>query len=234
MSTREHRPRPTSGAVKRLATIVAVGVLVATAVGTGPFQFVSWQRDGDLVVERNPDYWQEDQPYLDRITFRPIPDEATRAASLSSGDVDAVQSARLSGFLSDVAGIPGVEVVLGLGNGGGGVLFNTDEPPLDDLRIRQSLAHAVDQQSLMEVAADDAAELSEPRTQFYPSDSPFYSEAVADAWLGHDPERAQELYDEYVNDPERSDGKPVGEPVALTLDTTNVPSLVYGGVARKP
>lgn len=201
-------------------------------VGTGPFKFVSWQRDGDLVVERNDDYWQEGRPPLDKITFRPIPDETTRAASLASGDVDAVQSSQqLSAFAAEVADIDGVQVALGLGNTGGGVLFNTTAPPMDDLRVRQALAHAVDQQALIEVAAGEAAALVEARTQFYPEDSPFYSQTVADEWLGHDPERAKELYDAYVNDPERSDGKPRGEPISLTLNTLSIPSSTELGTA---
>jgi peptide/nickel transport system substrate-binding protein len=200
-------------------------------VGTGPFRFVSWQRDGAFVVERNPDYWQEGLPYLDEITFRPIPDEETRATSLSSGDIDAAQSVRLSSFLAQVADIPGVRVNMGLGNGGGTVLFNTTEPPLDDVRIRQSLAYAVEQQALIDVVAGEAAVASERRSQFFWSDNPYYSERVARAWPEHDPERAQELYDEYINDPERSDGREVGEPVSFTYDCTNVPSLLEQATA---
>jgi peptide/nickel transport system substrate-binding protein len=193
-------------------------------VGTGPFKFVSWQRDSELMVERNEDYWQEGQPYLDQVTFRVVPDEATRAASLASGDVDAVMSGSLSDFAGDIADIDGVQVVLGPGNRGGGILFNTAKPPTDDLRVRQALAHAVDQSALIQVAVGEAAELTEARTQFFPADSEYYSDAVAEASLDHDPERAQELYDEYVSDPERSDGKDVGEPVSLAITTTNTPS----------
>ena len=50
-------------------------------VDTGPFRFVSWQRDAELVVERNEDYWREGLPHLDRIVFRPIPDEDAGLAS---------------------------------------------------------------------------------------------------------------------------------------------------------
>jgi peptide/nickel transport system substrate-binding protein len=200
-------------------------------VGTGPFRFVSWQRDGALVVERNEDYWQEGMPYLDRITFRSIPDEETRATSLSSGDVDAAQSVRLSSFFTRVRDTAGVEIALGLNNGAGNVMFNTTEPPVDDVRVRQALAYALDQQSLVDVVAGDAAAVSEPRTQLYASDSPYYSEQVADAWPEYDPDRAQELIDQYVDDPDRSDGKPVGSPVSFELDTTNVPSLVEQATA---
>jgi peptide/nickel transport system substrate-binding protein len=200
-------------------------------VGTGPFSFVSWQRDGQFVVERNPDYWQEGLPYLDEVTFRPIPDEDTRATSLSSGDIDAVQSVRLSSFLSSVVDIPTVEIAMGLGNGAGNMMFNVEAPPVDDVRIRQALAYAIDQQALIEVVAGEAAIATEPRTQYFWSEDPFYSEEVAEAWPTFDPERAQELYDEYVNDPNRSDGKAVGEPVSFSYQCTNIPSLVEQATA---
>jgi peptide/nickel transport system substrate-binding protein len=202
-------------------------------VGTGPFKFVGWQRDNEFVVERNEDYWQEGLPYLDEIRFRPIPDDATRAVALESGDVDAVQGRRLSEFVADVAAVEDATVVLGLGNAGDGVLFNTDRPPTDDVRIRQALAHAVDQGALIEVAAGEAAELVEARTQFFPRGSPFYSEAVAEASLGYEPDRARKLYEEYVNDPQRSDGKEVGEPVSIEFTTLSSPRQAELGMAYK-
>jgi peptide/nickel transport system substrate-binding protein len=56
-------------------------------VGTGPFQFVSYQQDVQTVVERNTNYWQKGRPYLDRIVFRPISVNATRLVELRSGGV---------------------------------------------------------------------------------------------------------------------------------------------------
>jgi peptide/nickel transport system substrate-binding protein len=200
-------------------------------VGTGPFRFVSWQRDGDFVLERNEDYWQNGLPHLDRVTFRVIPDEATRVSSLASGDVDATQSSSVSSFVADVADIDGVTVALGAGNVGNGLFFNTAQPPTDDVRVRQALAFAVDQQGLLEVAAGEAAALTEARTQFFPQGSPWYSETAADQAPSHDPERARELYEDYVNDPNRSDGKGVGEPVTVSINVTNIPTELELGAA---
>ena len=200
-------------------------------VGTGPFKFVSWQRDGAFVVERNENYWQDGLPYLDEITFRPIPDEETRATSLESGDVDAVQSVRLSAFLDRVRDIPDVEIALGLSSGGGNIMFNTTEPPMDDVRIRQALAYAIDQQAVVDVVAGGAADLTELRSGFFSSKSDYYSEAVAESWPKRDIEKAQGLYDAYVADPDRSDGKSEGAPVAFTYTATNVPSLVEQATA---
>jgi peptide/nickel transport system substrate-binding protein len=191
-------------------------------VGTGPFKFVSWQRDSQLVVEKNEDYWQEGLPHLDKITFRPIPDEDTRLSSLQSGDIDAMQSLRQS-TVSRARDVDGVDNYEYLGNNSGGSNFNTAKPPFDDLRVRKALALALDQDALIEVLGGTG--LTPPSTQFFGPNDAFYSEKAAEAWPTNDPEEAQKLYDEYKNDPARSDGKAVGEDISFTYTCPPDPSL---------
>ncbi len=192
----------------------------ANPVGTGPFTLVSWQRDSTLVVEKNENYWQEGLPYLDGITFRPIPDEDTRLASLQSGDIDALQTLRQTA-IARVRDIEGVDDYEHLGNNSGGSIINTTRPPFDDVRVRRALAYALDHEAL----AANRDGMTPVATQYFSPDSPFYSEEAAEAFPGSDPERAQELYDEYVNDPQRSDGLPVGTPISLTFSCPPDPSL---------
>lgn len=192
-------------------------------VGTGPFVFDSWERDNRLVVKKNPNYWQEGLPYLDEIVFRPIPDEDTRISSLETGDIDVLQTLRQSSGVR-VRDLEGVDSYEQLGNTTGVNIFNTTAPPLDDVRVREALARAVDQAQIIEIQGGTG--VVPPATQIFSEDDPYYSEAVADAWVTYDPEAAGELIDEYVNDPERSDGKPVGEPVAFRYDCPPDPSLV--------
>ncbi len=191
-------------------------------VGTGPFQFVSWQRDSRLTVEKNENYWQDGLPYLDEIVFRPIPDEDTRLASLESGDVQAMQTLRQSTIARarDVSGVDNYEY---LGNNAGGSLINTSRPPFDDVRVRQALAHAIDQEALIEILGGTG--MTPPATQYFSPDSPYYSEEAEEAFPDFDPERAQELYDEYINDPARSDGQPAGTDLSFTYNCPPDPSL---------
>lgn len=56
---------------------------------TGPFEIVSYTPEEELVVQRNENYWGE-PAMLDQITFRFIPDEATRVLALQNGDVDLI------------------------------------------------------------------------------------------------------------------------------------------------
>ena len=194
----------------------------SSPVGTGPFRFVSWQRDSQLVVEKNEDYWREGLPYLDGITFRPIPDEDTRVSSLQSGDIDAMQSLRQS-TVARARENDGVDNYEFLGNNSGGSNFNTSRPPFDDVRVRRALALALDQEALIEVLGGTG--LTPPSTQFFGPEDAFYSEEAAEAWPTNRPDEAHELYDEYINDPARSDGKAVGEPVSFTYTCPPDPSL---------
>ncbi|TKJ24832.1 ABC transporter substrate-binding protein [Blastococcus sp. CCUG 61487] len=194
----------------------------ANPVGTGPFKFVEWQRDSRLVVEKNEDYWQEDLPYLDKITFRPIPDEDTRLASLQSGDIDVMQSLRQSTIIR-ARELDRVSNYENLGSNAGATTLNTSRPPFDDVRVRRALAHALDQEALIEVLGGGG--VTPPQTQFYSEDSPYWSEELAEAYPSYDPDKAQEYYDEYINDPERSDGQPVGTDLAFSFQCPPDPSL---------
>lgn len=55
-------------------------------IGTGPFKFVSWKHNQEVVLERNPDYWG-DEPYLDKIVFRVFEDENTAFIEFKAGNL---------------------------------------------------------------------------------------------------------------------------------------------------
>ncbi|HUF32440.1 MAG TPA: ABC transporter substrate-binding protein [Acidimicrobiales bacterium] len=192
-------------------------------VGTGPFKFERWTRDDQLVVVRNEDYWREGLPYLDRITFRPIPDEDTRVQSLFSGDLDAMQSLRGSA-IKQVMERDGYTAHLSTENLTGASIFNTLVPPLDDVRIRRAFAMSLQADDVAAVLGDDG--LVDETTQWFSTDSPWWSQRVADAYPSYDPDGATQLVEEYKNDPERSDGKAVGEPVTFEYQCPPDPSLI--------
>ena len=195
-------------------------------VGTGPFILQEWSRDSQFVATKNPDYWQEGLPYLDKVVVRPIPDEDARGIAMQAGDIDGTHSVRLSQFLTqmrELAKSGAVKMYESPGNSGSGTIFNTTSPPLDDVRVRRSLAFALRPAELISVVAGEGA--TEPRTTYYAPESPWFSEKASKAYPVNDPAQAKKLYDEYVNDPKRSDGKPVGSPVSFEFACTAIPSL---------
>jgi ABC-type transport system substrate-binding protein len=64
--------------------------------GTGPFKFQRWDRGARLIIERNPNYYEEGLPYLDEMEFIFITDPTQQIASFRGGEVD-------------IAGIPAVD-----------------------------------------------------------------------------------------------------------------------------
>lgn len=195
-------------------------------VGTGPFKLVSWVRDGSLVAERNSDYWQEGLPYLDEITFVPLPDEDSRQASMQSGDVDAVLYARLGVYLKryqDLAAQGEVNIYLQPGDVASGILLNTAMPPIDDLRVRRGLTQMLDPEQLIVIVAE--APVASPRQLQVDESSPFFSAKAAEAYPAYDEEAGKALVQEYIDDPNRSDGKAPGSPITFRYMYTNTPSL---------
>lgn len=204
-------------------------------VGTGPFLVGEpWTPDGQFVLRRNPDYWRTDEdgvplPYLDEVTFRPIPDEEARINSLRSDTAQVVHTSR--GYagkqLIESAESGGYRSNVAVGNISGTSIFNVLEAPVDDIRVRTAMAMASNAEEIATVLGDDG--LSPASSQFVSVDSPWHSAAAEEAYVGaggQDLEAAAALIEEYVNDPERSDGKEVGERLTVDYQCPPEPSLL--------
>ncbi|MDA0299183.1 MAG: ABC transporter substrate-binding protein [Actinobacteria bacterium] len=202
-------------------------------IGTGPFVIDSRDLDNETTFVRNDSYWATDPdgnalPYLDSISFRPIPDEGTRLDALLSGTVNAMQTLR-QGTIRDARAArddDGAAITLYefQGNNVGGGMFNTAVPPFDDVRVRRALVLMNSQEQVIEALGGTGISL--PGTQWFSPDSVWWSEKVAEAWPQFDFEAGVETLTEYVNDPERSDGKAVGEPIDAELSCPPDPTLI--------
>jgi peptide/nickel transport system substrate-binding protein len=124
-------------------------------VGTGPFKFVEWKTNTHVIIERNPDYWGE-KALLDRVVFKVVPEEGARMIALQTGDADMV-------LLPSPPQLPALrrdpkftvhEVV------GGRIVFvglQAALPPLDDVRVRQAILHAVDRKAILDNIMEGSA-----------------------------------------------------------------------------
>ena len=197
-------------------------------IGTGPFVMASRDIDNETVVERNPDYWFTDVdgnqlPFLDSVSFRPIPDEGTRLDALISGTTNAMQSLR-QGTIRDARGATGIELIEFQGNSTGGGMYNTVIPPYDDVRVRSGLNRMNDQERVIEALGGTGISL--PTTQFFSADSVWWTQEAADAYQTFDFEAGKALLQEYVDDPARSDGKAPGEKIDVELSCPPDPTLI--------
>ncbi|HET8570040.1 MAG TPA: ABC transporter substrate-binding protein [Candidatus Limnocylindria bacterium] len=115
--------------------------------GTGPFRYVDYVRDDHTTVERNPDYWMKDRPYVDRIKHRVIPTNATRLVELRSGGVDIAEEVPYQ----DVSRLRSMkEVVLSEGQGARYefLRWNVASPYGKSKEFRQALNYIIDRDAI--------------------------------------------------------------------------------------
>ena len=123
------------------------------AVGTGPFRLVSYEPEREVVVEKNPDYFLEGKPYLDRVEIVVYPDSTAEASALIAGDTDLMMTIPPSQFerVNSASGVNGLRTPSGQFLD---VVLGTDQQPFDDPRVRKALALAVDRQALVDFVAE--------------------------------------------------------------------------------
>src|SRR5215203_5500857 len=120
-------------------------------VGTGPFKFVERVRGDHITVEKNPDYWREGLPKLDKIIYRGITDENVQYQNLQSGELDLIDSIPLVEVNSlQKSGDYRVSIEPGLGYNG--IWLNVTRPPFDNEKLRQAVYHLVDRQAVAKAA----------------------------------------------------------------------------------
>ena len=119
----------------------------AKPIGTGPFRFVSYSSNDKAVFERNPDYWMKGLPYLDKFTFRIIPDAATRLAALQANEI------QIAGLNPDDIALaerdPELTTYKYLFAGYHYVAFNQRDKLMADKRVRQALSYAIDSKEVI-------------------------------------------------------------------------------------
>ena len=130
------------------AQLADPGTCKSNLIGTGPFKLDHWTVNQELVVNKNPDYWQKDAkgnqlPYLDKITFKPIAEAGQRVNSLQGGQLDVMHTSdgqqvdalnQMASQFNLMKEKPGRREVRYY-------LMNAAKPPLDDLNARMAVAH---------------------------------------------------------------------------------------------
>jgi peptide/nickel transport system substrate-binding protein len=133
-------------------------------IGTGPYKFVRWQKDEEIVLDANDNYFRG-APKIKTIVFRPIPDDAVRVAALQNGEIDVavnipphlavIIDKHPKLFLSTAPSIRTIQLMFyshqmdaqhkptGPYNG-----------PTADKRVRQAIAYAVDADEIIKSVLD--------------------------------------------------------------------------------
>lgn len=126
---------------------IKAGQVATQPVGSGPYRFVNWTAGDAITLQANLDYWGQ-APFIDNLTFKIIPDDTTRYNALSGGTIQVAYDLPES-LVPPAAANP----LLRIGYRGVNVGYlgmNRAHGNLDDPLVRQAIAHAIDQQALIE------------------------------------------------------------------------------------
>ena len=152
-------------------------------VGTGPFKFVQWDAQSQIVLERNPDYnWgpefasHQGPALLDQVVFRILPEAATRLTAFETGEIliaseppslDAIALAESGTASIETFAQPGIPAIL---------MINAAKAPTDDINVRKAMILAVNQEELATTAFQS---LGLPATSVISPSTWAYDEAAA-------------------------------------------------------
>jgi peptide/nickel transport system substrate-binding protein len=163
-------------------------------VGTGPFQFGEWQRGQQVVLLRNPNYWRQGYPRLDRAVIRFIPSAPAAAAALERGEVDYLFGVG-GAQLAHLRQVQAVRLERSPAGAGGSycvstLIPNLRNPHFRNPRVRQAFYHAINREFILE-----RVHFNEGRVAHGPiaSTLPFFDPSIPTH--AFDPARANQLLD---------------------------------------
>lgn len=163
-------------------------------VGTGPFMFDNYLAQESVTLTANQDYFRG-APALAGVEVRYMPDFSSRELGLKAGELDLISGLDDSAWIQSTEAEEGLTVdVFGPGEVAT-IHFNTSVEPLDNLQVRQALAHALERDEFLALFAEEAAEnvFSPVPAQFMTGGLTEEEVSAAGLDYAYDPERAMEL-----------------------------------------
>ena len=136
-------------------------------VGSGPFAFVSAVQDKEVVLQRNRDYWAglpqipAGARPIERVRFEVVPDAITSALELQKGSADVASNVVTLDLVHTLESRPNLKVESGPGSPVVYMTFNVTDPMLEDKRVRQAVACAIDRQAIVDAIWRGQARLAD-------------------------------------------------------------------------
>jgi peptide/nickel transport system substrate-binding protein len=185
-------------------------------VGTGPFKFVSYQRDVNAVYERNDNYWQAGKPYLDKLELIIIKDPVTAQMAFKAGQLHEIGALPAGPLAAELQNL-GYEYVTTEQMGGAvDVLIpssNNPDSPFADIRVRQAVEYAINKEAVAKATgfgfAKAAYQLVSDASRYYSPDLEMRK---------YDPDKARQLLAD-AGHPDGFKTKIIPNPYTTTKDT---------------
>jgi peptide/nickel transport system substrate-binding protein len=163
-------------------------------IGTGPFKLGEWKRGQYVDVVKFDGYASRSEPrtgytgvktpLIDRVRFNVVPDGAAARAGLLSGSLDVIMSLSTPD-MDELKSQPEAQLSITPALGLTGILFQTRDPLLKDVRIRRAIALSLDTAQIVDAVMEGTAK---PNNSALPIGSPFYGAVEAN---GYEPNIAE-------------------------------------------
>lgn len=196
-------------------------------IGTGPYKLADWKRGQELVLERyeqyshGPEFLRPGPAYIEKKIFRIIPEATTRISSLISGDSDLTMSVSPK-FVPQLEKAENIEVKIKPAYGVQFMHFNLDNEILQEKKVRQAIAHAVNKEAILKGAWSDIGFVAKG---LFPEATVGYDPAVKEAAYEFNKQKAKELLDEAGWLDENGDGVREKNGKKLELDLITFANL---------
>ena len=176
-------------------------------VGSGPFSLSRYVSASVATYGRNQDYWDSESingalyklPFVDKVNYRIIKDEATYLSALRTGKLDIVEIIRWINVPQLKQTTPELQWNRWLAPQGTYIALRVDQPPLDNVLVRRALNIAVDKQEIAQIFYGGEAEIMAfPQ---HPDFGPYFQPleempASVQELFTYDPDKARRLLGE--------------------------------------
>jgi peptide/nickel transport system substrate-binding protein len=146
----------------------ASGSPIATPIGTGPFRLVAWRPGDRRVLERHEAYWRG-RPPIAEVQYLRVPSAQTRLNMVRTGAADIARIIAPSD-VPTVRHDVNLRLLMAPLPRRTTLYLNTKKPPLDDLRVRQALGHAIDRTAIVKAALEG---LGDPQVGLFRPEYPW-------------------------------------------------------------
>lgn len=159
-------------------------------VGSGAFALKEWRRGDKVVLEKNPNYWEDGLPKLDGIEWIYVPNDNTRMLKLTAEEVDAATFVPWN-QIKELQDNPKIQVQLDKSTRMDHILVNHSHEPLNNKTVRQALNMAIDQDAIVDAVTFG---FGVKANSFFPLDGMYYNKDNPN--YSYDPEKAKALLEQ--------------------------------------
>jgi peptide/nickel transport system substrate-binding protein len=164
-------------------------------VGSGPYKFVTWERNSQIRVKANNDWWGSSEPashgyggpHTKQVIIKSIPDNTQRVAALTGNQLNAADGL-VPDDVPSVEDQQGFEVKFRPPNTIGYLAMNNEKAPFDDPRVRQAFNYAINMPQIVESVLRGQGEVA---SNYFPSLLPYFDNSIKP--YPYDPDKAMQL-----------------------------------------